>query len=151
MIGSAEAFKGLYYLNIRYNIVYASAIDALRPDMLSDTFLWHFRLGHLSHTRMNLLMYKFFFMVVYQKVVCDICHLARHKKLPFATSFNKASKSYDLINFDKWGPHAIKYVHGHSYFLTHIDDYIRYIWVILMKSKVETRQNIINFVNLIET
>lgn len=73
------------------------------------------------------------------------------KKLPYQRSFNKAMKPFDLIHFDIWGPLAIKFVHGFSYFLTDVDDFNRYIWVTLMRSKVGVSQHVMNFVQLIET
>lgn len=80
--------------------MYDSIIYASKSFTLLDTALWYFRLGHLSHTKMHLLNYKSHFIFIDQKVVYDICHLARHKKFPYATSFNKASKLCDLIHLD---------------------------------------------------
>jgi hypothetical protein len=86
---------------------------------------------------MTLLHSDFPFIVIDQKGVCDVCHLAKHEKLPYQRSFNKALKPFDLIHFDIWGPLAIKHVHGFSYFLTVVDDFSRYTWVTLMRSKAE--------------
>jgi hypothetical protein len=57
---------------------------------------------------------------------------------------------FDLIHFDIWCPISISCIHKHSYFLTAIDDFSRYTWITLMKSKSETRQHVINFITLIE-
>jgi hypothetical protein len=150
MIGSAEVFDGLYYLNHKSKTVYASAIDKPNTFTIPNNALWHFRLGHLSQTRMNLLITQFPFIVVDQKGICDVCHFARHNKLSYAHSFNKASKPFELIHFDIWGPLAVKSVNGFSYFLTDVDDYTRYTWITLMKTKAEARQNVVNFIQLIE-
>lgn len=109
------------------------------------------RLGHLSNSRMTLLHYDFPFIGLDQEGVCDVCHLAKQKKLPYQRSFNKAMKPFDLIHFDIWGPLAIKFVRGFSYFLTAVEDFSRYIWVTLMRSKAEVSQHVMNFVQLIET
>lgn len=39
---------------------------------------------------------------------------------------------------------------GHKYFLTLLDDYSRYIWVIFLKTKDQTKNNIIQFVAYIK-
>jgi hypothetical protein len=91
------------------------------------------------------------FIDVDNKATCDVCHYAKQKKLPFHSSFNKADKLFELIHFDIWGPIAIHSINGHSYFLTAVDDYSRYTWAILMKSKSETKLHVQNLIKLIET
>ena len=51
---------------------------------------------------------------------------------------------------DIWGPFSKTSVHGHKYFLTILDDYSRYTWVVLLKSKAEVKLNVQNFINLVE-
>jgi hypothetical protein len=151
MIGSAREHEGLYYLNLSNKYAYVAAFDDLHHPTIPTQAIWHFRLGHLSHSRMTRLHTKFPYVTIDQTGVCDICHLAKHRKLPYNNSFSRADKAYDVIHFDIWGPIAIKSIHGFSYFLTVVDDYSRYTWIILMKSKVETRQNIINLIKMIKT
>jgi hypothetical protein len=151
MIGSAREHEGLYYLNLSNNSAYVAALDGLHHPIIPTQAIWHFRLGHLSLSRMTTLHSKFPYVTVDQTGICDICHLAKHRKLPYNNSFSRADKAYDVIHFDIWGPIAIKSIHGFSYFLTVVDDYSRYTWIILMKSKAETRQNIINLIKMIKT
>lgn len=56
-------------------------------------------------------------------MIDDVCHFARHKKLPYSLSSSRATKCYELIHFDIWGPVSTSSVHGHKYFLTALDDY----------------------------
>jgi len=42
-------------------------------------------------------------------------------------------------------------VHGHKYFLTIVDDFSRFLWVILLKTKAEVSMHVKNFIQLIET
>ena len=93
---------------------------------------------------------EFPFIVVDPKAVCDVCHYARHKKLPYKISLNKAVSPYELLHFDIWGPLSIHSIHGNSYFLTAVDDFSRFTWVILLKSKAEVRDHVQNFIKLIE-
>jgi len=150
MIGSGDKREDLYYLNFDSKLA-CSASKTIHSNIpLPDSALWHFRLGHLSFSRMNFLKSCFPFVHVDCKATCDVCHFAKHKKLPFPDSCNKASKPFDLIHFDIWGPISVPSVHKHVYFLTVVDDYSRYTWLTLMKTKSETRQHVIDFITLIE-
>ena len=51
---------------------------------------------------------------------------------------------------DIWGPFSKSSIHGHRYFLTILDDFSRYTWVVLLKSKSEVKTHVQNFINLIE-
>jgi hypothetical protein len=151
MIGSAREHEGLYYLNLTDRIAHVATIDGSHTPSIPKQAIWHFRLGHLSHSRMTRLHTKFPYVILDQNGVCDICHLAKQKKLPYSSSFSKANAAYDVIHLDIWGPISIKSIHGFSYFLTAVDDYSRFTWIILMKHKSETRQHVINLVKMIKT
>ncbi|KAK2371611.1 hypothetical protein QL285_084537 [Trifolium repens] len=151
MIGSADEYEGLYYLNLTNKTVHVNTISDSTLPTIPKAAIWHFRLGHLSHHRLASLHSKFPYVTADQNGICDICHYARHKKLPFNNSFNKASQAYDVIHLDIWGPISIKSFHGHSYFLTVVDDYSRYTWIVLMKNKTETRQHVKNLITMIKT
>ncbi|GAU44842.1 hypothetical protein TSUD_400430 [Trifolium subterraneum] len=141
MIGFAEMIDGLYYLKLTSKDAHAYAVDSSDKSTILEPALWHFRLGHISLNRMHLLHSQFPFITLDNKGVCDICHLARHKKIPYNTSMNKVAFPYDVLHFDIWGPIATKSLHNHSYFLTAVDDYSRFTWIILMKHKSEARQH----------
>jgi hypothetical protein len=94
--------------------------------------------------------HEFPFLVADCDSVCDICHLARHKKLPYKLSVNKATTCGELIHFDIWGPNSIHSIHGHIYFLTAVDDFSRFTWVILLKSKSEVSLLVQQFITMIE-
>jgi hypothetical protein len=154
MIGSAERKDGLYYLtqtvspsSHQHILQSVSANNVSLP----ASALWHFRLGHLSNSRIDALQSHFPFIFHDSSAVCDVCHFAKHKRLPFVNSSNKAIKPYDLIHFDIWGPISIKSLHNHSYFLTAVDDHTRFTWLTLMKTKSEARNHVQNFIKLIET
>jgi hypothetical protein len=84
------------------------------------------------------------------KVFVTFVTLPKHKKLPFNINNNKALHCYDLLHIDIWGPISTSSIHGHSYFLTIVDDCSKFTWVVLMKHKSETRQKIIDFITLNE-
>jgi transposase InsO family protein len=84
------------------------------------------------------------------KAVCDVCHFAKQKRLPFTLSTSIATSKFDLLHLDIWGPLAIPSVHGHRYFLTIVDDHTRFVWIILLKQKSEVAIKLQHFITLIE-
>jgi hypothetical protein len=94
--------------------------------------------------------HEFPFVTIDNNSVCDIFHLATHRKLPYKLSVNKATKCGELIHFDIWGPNFVHSINGHRYFLTAINDYSRFTWVILLKAKSEVSTLVQHFVKMIE-
>ena len=82
---------------------------------------------------------------------CDICHYAKQRKLSFPHSLTHTSNIFDLLHADIWGPYVTPSISGHKYFLTLVDDFSRFTWIILMKTKSEARQHLTNFISFIET
>jgi hypothetical protein len=132
MIGLAEKKDGLYHLiqsdkrQIPPSLRLPNFSISANNVYLSENALWHFRLGHLSNSRLALLKSTFPSITFDSNTICDICHFAKHRKIPFVQSYHKAIKPFDLIHFDIWGPISIKSIHHHSYFLTAVDDHSRY-------------------------
>ena len=71
--------------------------------------------------------------------ICEICPLAKHKRLPFPFHNHVSEFPFDLIHCDIWGPYVVPTIAGHKYFLTIFNDCTRSTWVYLMKFKSETR------------
>ncbi|KAK2436464.1 putative inactive purple acid phosphatase [Trifolium repens] len=145
--GYGDKVEDFYYLVISNKLVCNTRTNSFVT--VPHSALWHFRLGHPYLTRMQSFHSQFPFITVDSKAVCDVCHFAKHKKLPFSNSFNNAVKPFELFHFDIWGPIAVKSVHHRSYFLTAVDDHCRYTWLTLMKHKSEARQHVIDFITLI--
>ena len=76
--------------------------------------------------------------------------MAKQTKLPFPISETKSNACFDLVHMDIWGPISITSMHGFRYFLTVVDDYYRYVWIFLMKSKHETRNIIDEFITMVQ-
>ena len=115
MIGLGEPHDGLYKLqlpttfppyvslaskslhcNKSINKVSISTLDSTTSIPLSA--LWHFKLGHLSHQRLYHMHKLYPDIIVDNKAACDICHFAKHKKLPFSTSSFHASSKFELLH-----------------------------------------------------
>ena len=84
------------------------------------------------------------------KATCDVCHFAKQRKLPNNSSHSIAKSKFDLLHFNIWGPLAQTSIHRHKYFLTIVDDFSRFLWVILLKNKSEVSSHVKNFIQLIE-
>ena len=112
--------------------------------------LWHFCLGHPSHDRLAVIKQSFPSIFSNKSFICDTCHCAKQKKLPFSNSTSLSPKPFSLIHVDIWDPCASHSMNGHKYFLTIINDHSRYVWVILMSTKSETQQHLKDFITLME-
>jgi len=73
-------------------------------------------------------------------------NLQSKKDFFFPISTSKSKKCFDLIHVDIWGPSSIPSIHGHKYFLTIVDDYLRYTWIFPLKQKYEVVKVLENFV-----
>jgi len=153
-IGLAKLKHGLYHLETYTKSIHTppktTFINNFSTPPVTNSNLWHFRLGHLSGNRLNTLHKSFPFISKYVDENCDICHLAKQKKLSYSPSANRALKPFDLIHMDLWGPFSQSSVHGHKYFLTIVDDFSRYTWIVLLKTKGDVCIHVQNFVSLIE-
>jgi len=117
---------------------------------IPSSALWHFRLGHVSYKRLAHMSHLFPSLSFDSQTTCDMCHFARQKKLPFSLSSSVASNKFELLHFDIWGPLVVPSVHNHKYFLTILDDYSRFVWIVLLKSKFEVSQHVKKFITLVE-
>jgi hypothetical protein len=88
MIGSGELIEGLYYLTTKAKLSptnnhTTSACNTTHSSNIHipSLALWHFRLGHLSNNRLLSMKHEFPFVTIDNHSICDICHLAKHRKL----------------------------------------------------------------------
>jgi len=152
MIGLAEAESGLYHLHKPPN----QSTKCLPPRSLIKsctvaTNLWHSRLGHIPTSKITLLSKIDPSVTITSNSICEICPLAKQKRLPFSLSTNKSMQAFHLIHIDIWGPFSVTSYSGYQYFLTIVDDYSRFTWLFLMKSKSETRSLLSNFLAYVHT
>nr|KYP43110.1 Retrovirus-related Pol polyprotein from transposon TNT 1-94 [Cajanus cajan] len=150
MIGAAELRAGLYAMvsSPESNVVHhcTSHFFTYQSD------LWHLRLGHLSHDKLSALKGSYPEIQCNKiSLPCEICHLAKHKRLPFPDSLTKSENVFDLIHVDIWGPLSVASIFGHKYFLTIVDDKSRFTWIFFMKNKFETKLLLQNFVSFVQT
>lgn len=67
----------------------------------------------------------------------------------FSTSDNKASRIFELLHCELWGPYSTPSSCDAIYFLTLVDDFSRAVWVYLLRSKNEVESAFLSFFSLI--
>ncbi|PNX85941.1 peptide transporter PTR2, partial [Trifolium pratense] len=153
MIGLGKLNGGLYYFNqnqVQPKSTTIASSQVTHSHVIPKEALWHFRLGHLSNSKLLDMHKQFPFVKVDDHAVCDICHYAKHRKPKFSLSSNKTKHCYELFHFDIWGPFSVPSIHGHKYFVTALDDHSRFTWIILCKAKSEVSTLVQQFLLMIE-
>lgn len=96
MIGSGDMVNGLYYLNLNLssNKQDSSTHCAARREFcnaisIPDSALRHFRLGHISSSRFEMLCKKVPYIQMNKIGICNVCHFAKQKRVPFSLSNSK--------------------------------------------------------------
>lgn len=118
--------------------------------------LWHKRFGHLHHDALASmkkegLMTGFDYDPACEKSTCDTCVVSKQKRPSFPCNSTRQTKEVlQLIHSDVGGPLPVESPGGSKYYLTLIDDWSRYQWVIPMKHKSEVLVNFKKFVAQVE-
>lgn len=113
---------------------------------LSKETLWHQRLGYTPVDR--IMMIEKINIKKENPDLCLSCSLAKFTKLPFVKSESRASKIFDLVHIDTWGPYKVHYRGKFKYCITFVDDFSRVTWVHLIKLKSEAFDAIKSFVKM---
>lgn len=151
MMGTAKVFNGLYVLELSVLPTPSPSTKVFAVTSVSPASLWHHRLGHLSDSRLKSLYSNISSSPFVANLPCKTCHLAKQNKLVFPLSQSVYKALFDLIHVDIWGPNGIISIIGHRYFLTIVDDFSRFTWIVLLKSKSEARFHLLSFRSLVET
>jgi hypothetical protein len=64
-------------------------------------------------------------------------------------STSRSSKPFDLVFSDVWGP-TLESVGHQRYYGTFIDDFSKFTWAYMLKSKSDVFQKFIEFQNMVE-
>lgn len=152
-IGSSKLKQGLYHLDYgggTHPVVGKITVSDSNNFQISKSVLWHYRFGHASHAKIDMLSKNFPVVSINKELVCDICHFARQRKLPFHVSTSRATNAFDLLHLDVWGPCSLPSIHTLKYFLTVVDDHTRFTWVVLLKHKSEVKGKLVDFLTMVE-
>ncbi|XP_019082565.1 PREDICTED: uncharacterized protein LOC109125405 [Camelina sativa] len=141
LIGADELREGLYFFR-RIGVLNAFHIN---KDEAEHT--WLQRLDHPSDGVFDLLP------VVSKRVSdfssCDVCLQAKQTGDSFHSSNNKASKFFELLHLDVWGPYRSSSTCNSHYFFTIIDDFSSCTWVHVMHDKAQVKTIFHNFLKMV--
>ena len=142
VIHKGTCHKGLYHLNPSSD---SNKNNVALLNTVSKSEMWHKRLGHPNKNMMRYLVSrnKISYDEQNKNFDCHACYCGKSHKLPFQISETRATRSFDLIHADVWGPSPIPSFGGFRYYLLLIDDYTRCSWLIPLhfKSDVFKRTN----------
>ncbi|KAL2903744.1 Retrovirus-related Pol polyprotein from transposon TNT 1-94, partial [Bienertia sinuspersici] len=132
LIGAGEQRDGLYYFRD------LPAVCVVTVAGLSEFELWHRRMGHPSDKILKLV--PAINSSSHKKCLnkaCVVCPQAKQTRDPFPVSDFHATRAFELIHCDLWGPYSTPSSCNAVYFLTIVDDYSRGVWVYLLENKTE--------------
>ncbi|GJT19185.1 ribonuclease H-like domain-containing protein [Tanacetum coccineum] len=146
-LGTGSESGGLYLFNLKSdkNIGNVNMVHAFNV----SKSLWHNRLSHPADEVLPVLKNDLNLSKSTDVSACEVYHRAKQTRQPFPLSDHKSKKVGDLIHLDLWGPYKVISREGFIYFLTVVDDFLRAVWVYLIKHKDEVFNEIVNFVKLI--
>ena len=126
--------------------------SAVSGQSTSSLALWNFRLGYASISKVKQLVSRGLLGSVSNKSFdCMPCQFGKQTALPFNNCVSHALSSFDLINYDVWGPSPISTSGGSRYFVIFVDAFSRYTWIYLFKNHSELYQIYRDFTKMIET
>ena len=123
-IGLGKEINGLYLLQKGDSTSTSSCFSASISVSINkgQPHIWHARLEHLSDAKLALMNENNLPLInSNEKFHCDICPLAKQKRLPLNTSSHISSEWFDLIHCDLQGPYSVSTIDGCRFFLTIVD------------------------------
>ncbi|KAK1686843.1 hypothetical protein QYE76_047691 [Lolium multiflorum] len=147
LVGFVE--NNLYVVDLsKESPSFSTCLMAAKHD---EGWLWHRRLGHVNMRNLKQLLKGEHIVgltgVSFEKDrVCSACVAGKQlkKKNPIK-SIVTTSRPLELLHLDLFGPSHYDTLGGSKYGLVIVDDYSRYSWVFLLKSKDETHREFITF------
>ncbi|KAI3680869.1 hypothetical protein L6452_35646 [Arctium lappa] len=119
-------------------------------------WLWHKRLSHLNFKTLNSLSSKELVSGLPQysyakESLCSACEKGKQTKASFKSKqVSSVTSPLQLLHMDLFGPVNIQSIAGKKYTLVIIDEYSRYTWVIFLRCKSDTPEELISFVKKME-
>ena len=106
--------------------------------------LWHRRLGHYN---INTIKNKLLKINIRAK--CPICSNSKLKNFPHRKSHSLARSPLELVHMDLVGP-VEESIHLNRYFLTILDDFSRFGWVIFLQNKSDVFDKFLPWIKSVE-
>ena len=144
--------NGISILDMSNPILNINDSKRQKEDNLKSSYLWHYRLGHISERCMfELHRCGSLGSFDYESFdTCESCLLGKMTKLPFKGKGERVDGLLDLIHTNVCRPLSVHARGGFVYFVTFIDDYSRYGYLYLMRYKSKTFERFEEFINEVE-
>ena len=141
-----------HYILYAIRDVYDIGNNKHKRSDITDTELWHMRLGHIGVRRLTQLVKNGLIenLTVTPYLTCESCIQGKMTKAPFTGVGHRATDLLELVHSDVCGPISHTAHSGYSYFVTFTDDLSRYGYVYLIKHKSETFERNKEFHNEID-
>ena len=111
--------------------------------------LLHRRLGHPSFHLLKQTHPTMFKGVNIERLICESCQFAKHRRSSFPNTNHRYSSAFECVHSDVWGPCSISGLPHHKWFILFVDNFSRYTWVYLLKTKSEIPKIIVLFCEMI--
>ncbi|CAN1149827.1 Retrovirus-related Pol polyprotein from transposon TNT 1-94 [Linum perenne] len=147
--------KGNIYL-VNFHKIDNSSELCLHSVKGEDQFLWHRKLGHISISVLSKLSRKNLVRGLpkldsKKEFFCDACVKGKHTRSSFKSKNNiSSSRTLELIHMDLFGPANIMTLGGKYFCFVLVDDFSRYCWIYLLRTKDETLSKLKSFTKLIQ-
>jgi transposase InsO family protein len=143
---------GLYPINTSKVTLPKTRLFSALLGVKTSVRVWHSRLGHPSASTVNDILNKHhlpFTGSLSNKEVCEPCHLAKSKQLPFPSSTRVSTAPLQLIHTDVWCSPVVS-LSGFRYYVIFIDDFSRYSWLYPLSQKSDVFTSFMKFKSLVE-
>ena len=108
------------------------------------------RMGRPSFFLLKHMYSHLFKDIVLEKLICEACQLGKFKHTVYPENNSRVPKPFTLIHCDVWGPSPCIDINGYRWFLIGTDDFNRYSWLFLLKTKDEVTKSIKHLCNTIK-
>jgi transposase InsO family protein len=125
--------------------LYVLDIAIARPVCLAvcageDAWRWHARFGHINFGDLLKMgreeLVRGLPALARVEQICEACLAGKHRRTPFPLQgIRRAAEPLELVHGDICGPITPATPSGNRYFLLLVDDYSRYMWVVLLPTK----------------
>jgi hypothetical protein len=129
--------------------------ETFQSEVQDDSWLWHFRFGHLNFGGLKLLhtkdMVKGFPLIEKPERICEGCIFGKQHRESFPVGKSYREKDpLEIVHSDICGPMQTPSIGGNTYFLTFIDDFTRKTWIYFLKHKSDAFGCFQQFKSLVE-
>ena len=111
---------------------------------LPNENIWHQRMGHANYKHLSIVSRHESVLGITKlsrmnNVVCGPCQLGKQTKAKHpSTQTSTTSRPLELLHLDLMGPTRTESLGGKRYIMVVVNNFTRYTWVILLRSKFDT-------------